>query len=74
MRQTSINSDLGTNTMKTGSMLAILLLTLVAIAHLLRLINGIEVTVGGWNVPEWVSVTGVIVPLAIAFLLWREGP
>lgn len=59
--------------MKTGSMLAILLFTLVAIAHLVRLIYGIEVTVGGWSVPEWVSVAGVIVPVAIAFLLWREG-
>ncbi len=59
--------------MKTGSMLAMLLLTLVAFAHLLRLVNGIEVTVGDWNVPQWVSVGGVIVPSGIAFLLWRES-
>ena len=59
--------------MKTGSMLAMLLLTLVAFAHLLRLVNGIEVTVGGWNVPQWVSVSGVVIPAAIAFLLWRES-
>ncbi len=59
--------------MKTGSMLAILLLTLVAIAHLVRLAYGIEVSVGGWGVPQWVSVGGVIVPTAIAFLLWRES-
>ena len=59
--------------MKTGSMLAILLLTLVAIAHLLRLASGIGVTVGGWNVPQWLSVAGVVVPAAIAFLLWRES-
>lgn len=59
--------------MKTGSMLAMLLFILVAIAHLLRLVNGIEVTVGGWDVPEWVSVGGVIVPAAIAYMLWRES-
>lgn len=59
--------------MKTGSVLAIILFTLVAIAHLLRLINGLDVTVGGWNVPQWVSVGGVIVPVAIAYLLWRES-
>lgn len=59
--------------MKTGSMLAVLLFTLVAIAHLVRLINGIDVTVGEWAVPQWMSVVGVIAPLTIAFLLWRES-
>jgi len=58
--------------MKTGSMLAILLFILVAIAHLVRVVNGVDVTVGEWNVPQWVSVVGVIVPTAIAVLLWRE--
>lgn len=59
--------------MKAGSKFAILLLTVVAIAHLARLLGGIEVTVGEWNVPQWVSVVGVIVPLAIAGLLWTES-
>ena len=59
--------------MKAGSKLAILLLTLVAIAHLVRLLGGVEVTVGEWNVPQWVSVVGVIVPLVIAGLLWTES-
>ena len=59
--------------MKTGSKLAILLFTLVAIAHLLRLLGGIEVTVGDWSVPHWVSVLGVIVPLAISGFLWNES-
>ena len=52
------------NSMKTGSMLAILLFTLVAIAHLLRVLGGVEVTVGDWSIPQWVSVGGVIVPMA----------
>lgn len=64
---------LETDAMKPGSMLAILLFALVAIAHLLRLVNGLDVTVGGWSVPQWVSVGGVIVPAAIAYLLWRES-
>ena len=59
--------------MKTGSKLAILLFVLVAIAHLVRLLGGIEVTVGEWSVPQWVSAVGVIVPLAIAGLLWSES-
>ena len=59
--------------MKIGTRLAILLLTLVAIAHLLRLLNDIAVTVGDWSVPQWVSMVGVIVPLVIAGLLWSEN-
>ena len=58
--------------MKAGSKLAILLLTLVAIAHLVRLLGGVEVTVAEWSVPQWVSMVGVIVPLVIAGLLWTE--
>ena len=59
--------------MKTGSKLAILLFVLVAIAHLVRLLGGIEVTVGEWSVPQWLSAVGVIVPLAIAGLLWSDS-
>lgn len=59
--------------MKTGSKLAVSLFTLVAIAHLLRLIYGVDLTVGDWSAPEWVSVVGVIVPGGIAWLLWKEG-
>ncbi len=59
--------------MKTGSLLAIILLTLVAITHLLRLIDGTEVVVDGTTVPLWVSAVGVIVPGLIAWLLWKES-
>ena len=59
--------------MKAGSKLAIMLFTFVAIAHLVRLLGGVDITVGEWSVPQWVSVAGVIVPLAIAGLLWTES-
>ena len=59
--------------MKAGSKLAILLFTVVAIAHLVRLLGGIEVTVGEWSVPQWLSIVGVIVPLVIAGMLWTES-
>ena len=61
------------NTMKTGSMLAIVLFSLVAVAHLVRLVAGIDVTVGEWGVPQWISVFGVIVPGLVAYLLWKES-
>jgi hypothetical protein len=34
----------------------------VAAAHLTRLVMGWEVTIGGWAVPRWVSVPGLVVP------------
>ena len=59
--------------MKISAKLAIMLFTLVAIAHLVRLLNGVVVTTGDWSVPQWVSFAGVIVPLAMAGLLWSEN-
>lgn len=60
--------------MKLGSTLAILLLSLVAVAHVLRLILGTQIIVGTMAIPAWVSVGGIVVPAAIAVLLWRERP
>ncbi len=59
--------------MKTGSLLAIILFSLVAFAHLLRVVFGWEVTVAGETIPLWVSVIGVLVPAALAIMLWRES-
>ena len=59
--------------MKIGTKLAIIFFTLVAIAHLSRLISGISITAGDWIVPQWVSVLGVIGPGFIAWLLWKEN-
>lgn len=58
--------------MKPASLAAAILLSLVAIAHLLRLAFGVEMTVGGTVIPMWLSVVGVVVPLGVAILLWRE--
>ena len=59
--------------MKVGSFFAILLLTLVALAHLLRLVFRVEVMAGGISIPMWVSIIACVVPALIAVLLWREG-
>lgn len=59
--------------MKTGTVLAIAVFVLVAIAHLLRLVYGAEVTVAGFSLPQWVSVVGFAVPVLIAWLLWKES-
>ena len=63
----------GDSLMKIGSLLAIILLILIALAHVLRLIGGTEIVAGPVVVPQWVSVFGVVVPGLIAWLLWRES-
>lgn len=55
------------------TLLAAALLSLVALAQLLRLVLRVEVVVGGNVIPLWVSVIGVLVPGTLAFGLWREG-
>lgn len=59
--------------MKAGSLIAFILFVLVAIAHLVRLVLGAEVTVEGNTIPQWVSLVGSIVPALVAFQLWRES-
>ncbi len=57
----------------TGARLAIILFALVSIAHLLRLIYTVNITIGGWDAPQWISLFGFVVPGLIAWLLWRES-
>jgi len=59
--------------MKPALLLAAFIFSLVAIAHLLRLIFQVEVLVGGAAIPMWVSIVGTVVPGALAIALWREG-
>ena len=59
--------------MKIGSKLAIIVFSVVAIAHLLRLVFAIDVTVGSWEMPQWISLVGFVGPGIIALLLWRES-
>ena len=58
--------------MKTGTLLAIIVFSVVAVAHLLRLVDGTQIVVGSTPIPLWVSIAGVLVPGLIVFLLWQE--
>jgi hypothetical protein len=59
--------------MKKGTILAIIVFTVVALAHLYRLVSGTEILLNGDIVPQWVSVPGILVPGLIAWLLWKES-
>ena len=59
--------------MKPFTAAAVSVLTIVAVAHLLRLVAGWEVTVSGFIVPVWWSAPGFVVAAGLAFMLWREA-
>lgn len=59
--------------MKPVSTIVVVLLVLAAVIHLVRIICGVEIVVGGEVVPMWTSLVGCIVPAVLAVLLWRES-
>ena len=58
--------------MKPATTVTMILLWILSIGHLIRLILGIPVTIGGEAVPMWVSFIGAVVPAALAFGIRRE--
>ena len=58
--------------MKPFTTIAIAIFTLICLVHIVRLVVGLDITVGGWAVPLWVSVPGAIVTGGLAFMLWKE--
>jgi ABC-type spermidine/putrescine transport system permease subunit II len=58
--------------MKPFTIVAIVVFTLVALAQLLRVALGWEVTVNGIFIPFWVSVIACVIGATLAVMLWRE--
>ncbi len=58
--------------MKPFTTIAVVVFTIVAVLHLLRIFMGWEVVVGGTVIPMWASYLGLIIAGGLAFLLWRE--
>ena len=58
--------------MKTGTFVAMIFLVLVAIAHILRVIWQVEVIVGAYYVPMWMSYAAVILTAVLAGAMWNE--
>ena len=59
--------------MKPATMISTLFLAMVAIGHLLRLVLGVEVIIGGFVIPLWVSVIACVGPAGLAVGVWREN-
>jgi hypothetical protein len=58
--------------MKHATFVTVVFLSLIALAHLLRLVFAVEWVVGGVVIPMWPSVLAIIVPGLLALGLWRE--
>ncbi|TKS57883.1 MAG: hypothetical protein EWM72_03361 [Nitrospira sp.] len=57
---------------KPFTIIAIILLSMIAVLQLLRFILGWEVTVNGVSVPVWVSGTAFVIATGLAVMVWRE--
>ena len=58
--------------MKPFTAVAIGVFALVAIAQLLRLVLGWNVTVNGILIPVWVSAIACLLAATLAVMVWRE--
>ncbi len=53
--------------------MATVLLAVVSLAHLLRVIFGVQVTVADRFIPMWVSEVAFVVAGGMALMLWRSA-
>ena len=59
--------------MKPFTTIAVVIFAVIAIAHLLRLFEGWEVTVVGFVIPVWWSGLGLVIAGGLALMVWRES-
>jgi len=59
--------------MKTFTTIAILIFSLIAVAHLLRLVFTWEVIANGISIPLWPSAVAAVIFGVLAYMLWREN-
>lgn len=59
--------------MKTGTLLALVLLSLISFGHLLRVVFQIELIIGNIAIPMMASIIATLVFGLAAFMLWRQN-
>ncbi len=59
--------------MRAPNVMAAVLLAAVSLAHGLRLIFGVRVTVADRFVPMWLSAVAFVVAGGLAVMLWRSA-
>jgi hypothetical protein len=58
---------------KPFTLIAVVLLSLIAVLQLLRFVLGWEVTVNGLGIPVWASGIAFVVAAGLAVLVWLEA-
>jgi hypothetical protein len=59
--------------MKPFTTIAIVICSLIALAHLLRLFVRAEVIANGISIPLWPSAAAAVIFGVLAYMLWREN-
>jgi len=59
--------------MKPAKTIAVIFLSLVSIAHLLRLIFQVKVMANAVELPMWLSIPAAVFTAALAVWLWTEN-
>jgi uncharacterized membrane protein len=59
--------------MKPSTIVTVVFLLLISLAHLLRLLFQVKVTADAFELPMWMSIPACIVTAALAVWLWMES-
>ena len=66
-------SDLKGGRMKPFTTIAVIVFILLCLAHVLRLIFGMEVRIGSYDIPQWISIVGILFAGLMAIMVWKES-
>ena len=58
---------------KPFTTIVVIVLSVIAFVHLIRLYFGWQITIGGAIVPMWVSAPGFLIASGLALMLWKES-
>lgn len=59
--------------MKLATLAATILLSVVAILHLMRIFFHVELIINGAKMPMWLSIFGFLFTAGLAIMMWREN-
>jgi len=59
------------NSQKIGLRVASVLFALFSLLHLLRLLNQVQVIIGGQTIPFWSSVLIAVIAALLSFWTWK---
>jgi len=55
------------------TMIAAIIFTLMALVHAYRLVTHFTVVFGSYEIPQWASWLGLLIPAILAWGLWKEA-